>query len=58
MDTHVHQIAVKHYGLKGAAKAANMNPKLYEEVSTKLSAVWGEYAGWAHSVSRDIFSSR
>lgn len=51
MDTHVHQIAVKHYGLKGAAKAASMNPKLYEEVSTKLSAVWGEYAGWAHSVS-------
>lgn len=50
MDTHVHQIAVKHYGLKGAAKAASMNPKLYEEVSTKLSAVWGEYAGWAHSV--------
>ncbi|EIW60108.1 DNA glycosylase [Trametes versicolor FP-101664 SS1] len=50
VDTHVHQIAVKNYGLKGAAKAASMNPKLYEEVSTKLSVVWGEYAGWAHSV--------
>ncbi|KAI0672987.1 DNA glycosylase [Trametes maxima] len=50
VDTHVHQIAVKHYGLRGTAKTANMNPKLYEEVCTKLAAVWGEYAGWAHSV--------
>ncbi|KAH9857115.1 DNA glycosylase [Lenzites betulinus] len=50
VDTHVHQIAVKHYGLRGAAKATNMTPKLYEEVSSKLAAVWGEYAGWAHSV--------
>ncbi|KAI0362379.1 DNA glycosylase [Trametes cingulata] len=50
VDTHVHQIAVKHYGLRGTAKAANMNPRLYDEVSTKLAAVWGQYAGWAHSV--------
>ncbi|KAI0636741.1 DNA glycosylase [Trametes polyzona] len=50
VDTHVHQIAVKHYGLRAASKAANMNPKLYEEVSSKLSSIWGEYAGWAHSV--------
>lgn len=27
-----------------------MTPKLYDEVNAKLSAVWGEYAGWAHSV--------
>ncbi|RPD66368.1 DNA glycosylase [Lentinus tigrinus ALCF2SS1-7] len=50
VDTHVHQIAVKHYGLRGTAKAGTMSPKLYEEVNTKLAAVWGEYAGWAHSV--------
>ncbi|KAI0647304.1 DNA glycosylase [Trametes meyenii] len=50
VDTHVHQIAVKHYGLRGTAKATNMNPKLYDEVCAKLAAVWGEYAGWAHSV--------
>ncbi|GBE82091.1 N-glycosylase/DNA lyase [Sparassis crispa] len=51
VDTHVHQIAVKHYGLRVLAKGkANMTPKLYEEVSTKLAAVWGDYAGWAHSV--------
>ncbi|KAI0724002.1 DNA glycosylase [Cerioporus squamosus] len=50
VDTHVHQIAIKHYGLRGATKTGTMSPKLYEEVSTKLAAVWGEYAGWAHSV--------
>ncbi|KAF9564379.1 DNA glycosylase [Agrocybe pediades] len=51
VDTHVHQIAMKYYGLKGSASAkANMTPKLYEEVNAKLVAIWGEYAGWAHSV--------
>ncbi|KAH9952127.1 DNA glycosylase [Amylocystis lapponica] len=50
VDTHVYQIAVKHYGLRGSSKTQNMTPKLYEEVSSKLAAVWGEYAGWAHSV--------
>ncbi|KAI0807592.1 DNA glycosylase [Fomes fomentarius] len=50
VDTHVHQIAIKHYGLRGASKTGTMSPKVYEEVSTKLTAVWGDYAGWAHSV--------
>ncbi|KAJ7271873.1 DNA glycosylase [Mycena haematopus] len=51
VDTHVHQIAIKHYGLKGSLNAkTNMTPKLYEEINTKLVAVWGNYAGWAHSV--------
>lgn len=27
-----------------------MTPKLYEEVATKLADMWGDYAGWAHSV--------
>lgn len=55
MDTHVHQIAIKHYGFKGAlgsnGKKVNMTPKIYDGVNTKLLKVWGEYAGWAHSVS-------
>ncbi len=55
VDTHVHQIAIKHYGLRGATKTGAMSPKLYEEVSTKLAAVWGEYAGWAHSVSSFLY---
>ncbi|KAF7338225.1 DNA glycosylase [Mycena venus] len=51
VDTHVHQIAIKHYGLKGSLNAkSNMTPKLYEEINTKLVTVWGDYAGWAHSV--------
>lgn len=54
VDTHVHQIAIKHYGLKGAGSAAKkvtMTPKLYDEVNSRLLAVWGDHAGWAHSVS-------
>lgn len=52
VDTHVHQIAIKHYGMKGSGKGkTNMTPKLYEELCTKFVQVWGDYAGWAHSVS-------
>ncbi|CDO72928.1 hypothetical protein BN946_scf185002.g113 [Trametes cinnabarina] len=50
VDTHVYQIAIKYYGLNSPSKAANMTPRLYDDVSTKLAAVWGDYAGWAHSV--------
>jgi len=54
VDTHVHQIAHKHYGVRMSSPAkggkVTMTPKLYDEVSTKLAEVWGEYAGWAHSV--------
>lgn len=31
-----------------------MTPKVYDEVSSKLAAVWGDYAGWAHSVRLPI----
>ncbi|KAJ3907402.1 DNA glycosylase [Lentinula edodes] len=51
VDTHVHQIAIKYYGMKASPKGKmNMTPKLYEELSTKFVQVWGGYAGWAHSV--------
>ncbi|KAJ7095310.1 N-glycosylase/DNA lyase, partial [Mycena belliarum] len=51
VDTHVHQIAIKYYGLKGSLSSkATMTPKLYEEIRSRLFAVWGDYAGWAHSV--------
>jgi endonuclease III len=53
VDTHVHQIAHKHYGIKmPSAKGGKvpMTPKLYEDVATKLADMWGDYAGWAHSV--------
>jgi N-glycosylase/DNA lyase len=52
VDTHVHQIAMKHYGFRGASGTKQaMSPKLYEAISEKFYIVWGEYAGWAHSVS-------
>jgi N-glycosylase/DNA lyase len=49
VDTHVQQIAAKHYGLSKAK--GGMTPKLYEEVNMKLVKTWGDWAGWAHSVS-------
>ncbi|KAI0320749.1 DNA glycosylase [Amylostereum chailletii] len=51
VDTHVHQIAIKHYGLKGPLKARQtLSLKLYDEINSKFTSVWGEHAGWAHSV--------
>ncbi|KAI0273348.1 N-glycosylase/DNA lyase [Gloeopeniophorella convolvens] len=51
VDTHVHQIAIKHYGFRGASGAKQaMSPKLYDAISEKFMSVWGDYAGWAHSV--------
>ncbi|KAG7092568.1 hypothetical protein E1B28_008916 [Marasmius oreades] len=49
-DTHVHQIAVKYYGVKSSPGRSTMSPKLYQEINTRLVNVWGQYAGWAHSV--------
>jgi N-glycosylase/DNA lyase len=51
VDTHVHQIAVKHYGLGGSSGKLTMTPKIYDQVNGKLQSLWGDYAGWAHSVS-------
>ncbi|KAJ7732043.1 hypothetical protein DFH07DRAFT_990956 [Mycena maculata] len=37
VDTHVHQIAIKHYGLKGSLTSkATMTPKLYEKINSRL----------------------
>ncbi|KAG2111701.1 DNA glycosylase [Suillus discolor] len=53
VDTHVHQIAIKHYGLRtvgGSKGKSAMTPRIYNEVATKLADIWGGYAGWAHTV--------
>ena len=51
VDTHVHQIAMKHYGFRGVSgNKQAMSPKLYNAISERLYEVWGDYAGWAHSV--------
>ena len=42
---------MKHYGFRGASGTKQaMSPKLYEAISEKFHNLWGEYAGWAHSV--------
>ena len=52
VDTHVYQIAVKHYGMKGPTGGkASMTPKLYEDINAKFQGIWGDYAGWAQTVS-------
>ncbi|KAI9508280.1 DNA glycosylase [Russula earlei] len=51
VDTHVHQIAKKHYGFRGASGTKQaMSPGLYDAIGESLQNIWGDYAGWAHSV--------
>ncbi|KAG1905888.1 DNA glycosylase [Suillus fuscotomentosus] len=59
VDTHVHQIAIKHYGLRtvgGSKGKSAMTPRIYNEVTTKLADIWGGYAGWAHT-ARVLFTA-
>ncbi|KZO97918.1 DNA glycosylase, partial [Calocera viscosa TUFC12733] len=49
VDTHVLQIAVRHYGLR-AGKGKGMTPALYAAIGERFAQVWGEYAGWAQGV--------
>jgi hypothetical protein len=52
VDTHVLQIATKHYGFRGlSGTRQTISPKLYEAISDKFHGVWGNYADWAHSVN-------
>lgn len=42
VDTHVHQIAMKHFGMSGSSNfKMAMRPKLYDEASNKFAAVLG-----------------
>ena len=51
VDTHVYQIALKLYGYKSMSSGKKkMTPKLYEELNHEFLSIWGDYAGWAHSV--------
>lgn len=45
VDTHVWQIATRDYRLK-----AKNNPKGHSAIQKYFQSLWGEYAGWAHSV--------
>jgi len=42
---------MKHYGFRGVSgNKQAMSPKLYGAISERLYEIWGDYAGWAHSV--------
>ncbi|KAM6537031.1 8-oxoguanine glycosylase ogg1 [Fusarium falciforme] len=49
VDTHVWQIAQRDYKF-GKSKAKTFNKAMYDAVGDHFRALWGEYAGWAHSV--------
>lgn len=52
VDTHVWQIALRDYKFaKGkGGKTATLSKALYDAVGDHFRGLWGEYAGWAHSV--------
>lgn len=52
VDTHVWQIAARDYKfrLKGK-KVVSMTKDVYNGVGDFFRNLWGEYAGWAHSVT-------
>lgn len=49
VDTHVYQIAVRDYGLKGS-RDATVSKAMYGKIREKLQEAWGQKAGWAHQV--------
>ncbi|ODQ79405.1 hypothetical protein BABINDRAFT_171637 [Babjeviella inositovora NRRL Y-12698] len=48
VDTHVYQIAKRDYKFKG--KGETVTPQINKAVGDFFRDLWGEYAGWAHSV--------
>jgi N-glycosylase/DNA lyase len=61
VDTHVWQIAQRDYKF-GKSKVKTLNKATYDAVGDHFRSIWGDYAGWAHSVlfTADLkeFSSR
>lgn len=49
VDTHVWQFAARHY-LPKLQRAKSITDKLYQEIGDYFRNLWGDYAGWAHSV--------
>ncbi|KJK78914.1 hypothetical protein H634G_05729 [Metarhizium anisopliae BRIP 53293] len=49
VDTHVWQIAQRDYKF-GKSKAKTFNKAMYDAVGDHFRSIWGDYAGWAHSV--------
>lgn len=49
VDTHVWQIAQRDYKM-GKSKTKTFNKVMYDAVGDLFRGIWGDYAGWAHSV--------
>ncbi|GAB7354712.1 hypothetical protein MBLNU459_g5128t2 [Dothideomycetes sp. NU459] len=49
VDTHVWQIAVRDYKF-GKGKHSSLTKATYDAVGNKFRSLWGQEAGWAHSV--------
>ncbi|KAM0332369.1 hypothetical protein ACHAQA_002646 [Verticillium albo-atrum] len=49
VDTHVWQIAQRDYKF-GKSKTKTFSKAMYDAVGEHFRGLWGEYAGWAHSV--------
>lgn len=49
VDTHVWQIAQRDYKF-GKSKSKTFNKAMYDAVGNHFRSIWGDYAGWAHSV--------
>lgn len=50
VDTHVWQIAMRDYKFGGKAKNKTLTKAMYDAVGEHFRELWGEQAGWAHSV--------
>lgn len=50
IDTHIWRIARERYKFSSSKQLMNMNDKIYKEIGDKFRELFGEKAGWAHSV--------
>lgn len=48
VDTHVLQIAQRDYKIR--VKGSTMTKPVYDQIKSYFIDLWGDYAGWAHSV--------
>ena len=51
VDTHIHSIAVTHYG---HGKKLQLTAGNYDDISTYFEELWQPLAGWAQAVSRTM----
>ncbi|KAJ4407104.1 8-oxoguanine glycosylase ogg1 [Gnomoniopsis sp. IMI 355080] len=50
VDTHVWQIAMRDYKFGGKTKNKSLTKAMYDAVGDHFRELWGDQAGWAHSV--------